>query len=460
MSHEQIICDKNRKWASKIEKNAIYFILYLVSISIFVISISNNNQTLSYLAFGLSCIYCLVTPYSYSLLIIFALSIFEGGFTVNGNCGWFFLATIIIAKWFFLHRTSKHEAGYLLPFGIILIIEAVMDLLNHGVNGGYLTVIVLLFLMYLIFSKSEEFEIDSITIYNYFVSSYLLMSLYLIGQYHGLSAFINMFMSRIGIERFGGAYNTVLAGAMGIPIYSLLVLSISVPILIYRNIGLLQRVYIYIGDAVALLIGSLTISRSFLLGGSILVFCILIFHSKNRQFRKKKTLLILIIGIGATAVLWKYSDVFHSIVDSFKYRIETDSTGGTGSRFEVAEACVNYLGNHMLALLFGDGAYGYQDVAYARGDLFSLGCHNFYLDMVMSFGIVGAGAIILFIVSFIKHNAIIKKIKLQPYLMVPLLVLAAFCFTAMRTNSIKPVIYFFVCFMIIKNRDLHMEDTK
>lgn len=456
--YERIGMNTDENNISFTKNNKFFFVLHFISLLLLVMGISTGSQILNIIAFVCCCLFCLITPFNYSVLIIFSLSIFEGGFTINGDCGWFFLAVIIIVKWIVTNGKKVHEMGFFLPFCIILILEACIDWINHGFNGGYLTVVVLIVFMYIIFSKSDDFEINPINAYNYFATSYLLMTYYLINEYGGLSTFISIFMSRTGVERFGGAYNVVLSGAMGIPIYSLLIIAISIPVLFYLSLRLTQKLFIYVVDAIAILIGLLTVSRSFLLGSAVIVLCLVFFKTKGSgNSRNRKILFIFLIAIGAFIAAKEFSDVFQNIINSFTYRIESDSTGGTGSRFDIASECFRYLGNHILPLMFGNGAYGYLDVAQAGGYLISMGCHNYYLDILMSFGIVGTIATISFVTYFIKRNQIIDRIKAQPFSAVPLLVLMSFCLTALRTNSIKPVIYFFMCFMIIKCMNRYSE---
>lgn len=425
-------------------------VLQFAVVVILLISINSGNTQLNTLAFLAGLVFCIFAPLKFGVLFLFCISIFESSFTFEGDCGWFFIAAVVIAKCLFIKKKRTFKIRYLVPVAVIFCLEMITELIFHGFDGEYLVVLVLIALTYFLFADDNMFGITPKLAFFVFGSVFFAMTIYLFYQYGGMMAFVDKFISEQSIERLGLEYRKEIDGAMGLPIFSLLVVSMSVPILMYYKKSILEKIVIVFLDGLALLVGCLTVSRSFIFGLLVIALCLIFFKGAKSKGMNTKWLLIVFLVLAAVVASALFSDLLISIVGKFDYRIVNDTTGGTGHRLQIFVSCFDYLGDHFLALIFGQGACGYQDLGHAYGYAFSAGCHNYFIDILMSFGLIGTVASVALVVNIVKKENLAPIIKKMPFSLVPLLAIVSFSLTAMRTNSIKPVIYLFIAYVFIK----------
>ena len=129
-----------------------------------------------------------------------------------------------------------------------------------------------------------------------------------------------------------------------------------------------------------------------------------------------------------------------------------DAGGGTGERADIWLSCFDYLLENPVGFLFGFGSNGYPIIGEKYGLLFSAGSHNLYIDILMSWGIIGCMCVLIILHQLRPREGFSVAIQKNMIAFLPLLVLLFFCLTAMRSNSMKTVIYFFCCFVLI-NKD-------
>lgn len=185
--------------------------------------------------------------------------------------------------------------------------------------------------------------------------------------------------------------------------------------------------------------------------GLILIFATFIVGRSKREgsFRKKIILIVVIVLVGAIA-LNLYEDIINQSFNNLFSRITNDQTGGSGGRTQIWASCISYLFSNPIGLITGYGSNGYPIIGLTQGYLFSAGAHNLYLDIIMSWGLVGFICVILISSQYRPVNGFSHIIRNKTLAALPLLTLLFFCTTAMRTNSMKTVIYYFSCFYVLK----------
>lgn len=224
------------------------------------------------------------------------------------------------------------------------------------------------------------------------LTSIIAMISVFIVQGGSLEAFINA--SYVGEMRLGEAdvddgQKNQLGGAMGFPIYTIIIISLFLQMLMTRSFKLWEKVSI-IGIGTALFfITFLTISRVYILGLLTLIILLFLHILKSTSV---KTVIGLLMGVGliyviASIYLPEYMD---SIFNSYSTRQMSHSDhGGTGIRGAIYEDCIQYLTEDVECLLIGKGSSAYPLYGAKIHRLFSFSAHNMILDSLMAFGILG-----------------------------------------------------------------------
>ncbi|WP_448567853.1 O-antigen ligase family protein [Thalassotalea ganghwensis] len=203
-----------------------------------------------------------------------------------------------------------------------------------------------------------------------------------------------------------------------------------------------------------LLCGSLTVSRSFFIVAfaSLVLYFILYFRAALGELLFRFLLALMAFG---TAAL-----VFYGSGQSLTFNLDILSRFSgenlsqlTGARSDIFKEYISqYFKFPMPYILFGvgiNGYLGYFNHLFAKQTLFSeiVGPHNTYLEMFISFGLIGA-AIILF---YIKQSFRAVKVKYQVNTVyriafIPLGVFLLYCFSLQ--NLAKYSSYFILLLII------------
>ena len=420
--------------------------------ALITISLNSSFDAVMYIAIILSGIFVILFNLSESILFLLGISVFENSFKVFGKLGWFILVSIILLKWIVLHGFNYKTNKKTMYASIALIIVALMtDLFSYGFKGQSISTVTLVILFCILFDKEKDkSNLSAFWMTLFLGSGFVCAIIFILFQYGGMSGFIHSFESSSYAFRFGHAYGDYVGGAMAIPLYSLLIISFSLFSMIEeKDAGKGNLPLLICLDLFAIVFGSLTISRSFYVGVVIIVALFLIGQSKNNKTRGKKLIVLLIISIMSVIVFNLYADVINQLVGGLLYRVDSDITGGTGGRVQIWESCFSYLFTHPYGFITGFGSNGYPIIGQKQNMLFSAGSHNLYIDIFMSWGIIGVISILVIISQFKPEKGYLYVLRNKTLAALPLLTLVVFCMTAMRTNSIKTVIYFFCCFVIL-----------
>lgn len=415
--------------------------------------ISGSNVTIV-IASVLAISYTCIADYSSCLLLLMSITIFENSFKLSGVLVWIFLLLVLIARLFITEKKLYASPAIAALFIVLISLETIGDIYNVGINGQTLSGIVLVLFSFLLFSGQYNVRISSEEIVIFFGTSYAFAMVYLLTQYGGLGSFIRLFSSLSnGLTdsyRFGIKYGGTVGGAMAIPIYSLLILAFSVNCLLQGKTKKTTKLVIIAFDIVAFVFGALTVSRSFFLGLIILVALYLISKTEGKGNATKKILAITVVAGIACFFVVRYQGVITQVIDNLFNRVTTDNTGGTGGRTEIWGECLTYLCNHPLHLLLGNGTNGYPIVGQLMNKEFSAGSHNLYIDIIMSWGVIGAICVLGIVLTTTRPSEIVYCIKKNTVCVIPFIVLAFFAMTALRSNSMKTHVYFFMTLNFIR----------
>lgn len=440
-----------------------WFITQNAIIALITYSLMTGSSVLMNVAVIFSAIYIFFADYTYSFLFLLAITVFENAFKFNGILAWFFLVVIVLVKYIMStqFKIKKKSTVGVIAFILLLLIELLDDTLNYGINGQMLTTIALILYFAFLFSDQVIMQLDERNIVLSLGTSFFFAIIYLLNQYGGLTSFISKFMTSSYAYRFGHSYGDTIGGAMGIPIYSLLIISFSVIILLKNksNTSMISNLYILFLNAISIVFGALTISRSFYVGLAIIV--VLFFMGKSEERANWKKILFILVGaIVAITVFRMFSAVINQTFDNLFMRIDMDAErGGTGIRTQIWQSAFEYLFEHPIGILFGFGSNGYQLIGQNSNMLFSAGTHNLFIDIIMSWGVVGSICVLALITDHLPIAIGFKCARNWLPIILPIITLIIFCLTAMRTNSIKTFIYLFACISIIKRYDIEeLED--
>lgn len=434
---------------SSLKKWFLAFVIYLM----IYISLTSELYSLMNVAVILSIAFALIFDISSSILLLLGLTVFENAVKINGMLAWFFIILAIILKYLVVHKfricfKNKKAISYSL---FLSLLAFVTDAITYGIKGQMMTTIELIIFLGLIIGLDEEWKLTPHLMILYLGTTYIFAILYILNQYGGFGTFMDSFLGATYAFRFGSAFGETVGGAMAIPIYSLLILSFSLCILLSDTSkkNMLTIVGIISIDIVALIFGALTISRSFYAGLLIVAILFFLFKTEsNKSLRVKITIICLMIFMGIVLINEYYELVFQTINNLFS---RLDAGGGTGERSKIWKSCFDYLLNNPIGFIMGFGSNGYPIIGLKKGAMFGAGAHNLYIDILMSWGIIGCVCIIGMIYQMRPNGGYINSIKKNMINFVPLAVLMFFSTTAMRSNSMKTVIYFFCCLIILNN---------
>ena len=431
------------------DNKKMHLIIQTVLLFGIVLALMKENSLIMNGVAVLAIIYCMVADFSFSFLFLISVSIFENSFNFLGNQGIFFLLMAIIVKLILQKKRLVINKETVLFLGVIAV-GLVNDCIFSGMDGFALTTVVLLLYVFLINTRIIEVKFEVGSFIAFFGAAYLVMLYYVLTQYGGFSRFLNMFMSTPWAIRFGQEYGTEVGGAMAIPIYSLLIISFTITMILTRKYkNAIQLVFGVVLSVVSLFLGLLTVSRSFFAGLFLTIILLVLLYKVNTRSQLLKKTLIIVLLIGVTfAAMRAMPEIFNKIIFNLNSRISTDSTG-TGSRSIIYADCIQYLFNHPIVLIFGKGSNGYQAFGHQNNYLFSAGCHNYFLDIIMSFGLLGFVVLLILVFSNYYPKELVSSMKKCPISIIPFAVLVLFAITAFRTNSLKPHLYFFMTIMYI-----------
>jgi O-antigen ligase len=204
------------------------------------------------------------------------------------------------------------------------------------------------------------------------------------------------------------------------------VASISLIVLSDLRGRLRNRIFGYVLVAAFTAVGLLTISRVFILGLGVLV-AIISLAIFSRRRKSSVRVLTSLAGIGLAGVL-----VFQGEILSLVQRLvqRTADAGLDAGRLAIYDDALSLLSQNPRIVVVGQGAVGYVFAAQAQDSLVGSMLHNLLFDMIFSWGIVGAIALLSILVGTMRRAARALHAPIDMLTLVPGLVLGACFMTA------------------------------
>lgn len=239
--------------------------------------------------------------------------------------------------------------------------------------------------------------------------------------------------------------NNNLDGAMGFPITTLLFITCSFPLLFGKQINAFSKILLGVVDVVLLIVTFFTTSRVYLLGLIVFLICVIVeFFVKGG----KSKIWLTVILLGAVVVLNEL-EINNLIFERYMTRMVGHNVS-YDSRTIIYTDCITYLGQHPLALLFGEGR-AYSEIGRLHNYAFSMSAHNIILDWIMTYGIFGLLILLSVIKRFmfsLKENTNFSKSELLGYM--PLICWFVMCQT--NTSFILPKTFVLIPFMLLHSK--------
>ena len=408
-------------------------------------SLTINNASIITMAVACSAIYCVFAKIENIFALLCGLSMFEAVFKIQGDNAWFLLLLILSVKILY-RKNMRMKAKYAISCFFIIGLEFILDFSNVS-YGQLLVDLTCIIFVFCVFGNIESLKVNVYDILFSMSFSFFGVVYYVLTMDGGISKFLRSFMSASYAYRFGHAYGDTVGGAMAIPLYAALIISCGITVfLLKKNRSLYQNIFIVFSSFVALIVGAMTVSRSFYLCLLITLLFFLLFRSSNSKM-SKIGIILLIVGVCAY-LFFSESQIVEKVFSNLQLRMDAGVEEGTGGRTDIWLSCANYLLDHPLRLLFGCGVSYYPQLGVLRGEMFSAGSHSLILDLMMSLGVLGTAMIAMVCILPLKH-ALKSVHNLSKHSFMPLITYLTFAMTALRCCNMKTWMFLFVAFSFI-----------
>lgn len=318
---------------------------------------------------------------------LLCISYFSACFMI-GSLGVFFILPMAAILKFY--PKCHYSQGFKIAFILFLCIFSFLEI-QYSTIGR---LIERLSYLCCFFSLMGAFDVKN---YNHKETTYLLLftlliiNIFAIIMSGGISQFLvdNAGNIRMGDADMDKYQSDTLDGSMGFPIHTILMLSLSLPILMGNAIKKMSKVIIVIIVIAMVFVTFLTTSKVYLLGLAGFVVCTLpVIFKKNGG-------VIAILVIIFFAVLSTQRWFVDMVYDRYFFRLFEDSgIDITTGRDKIFASCIKYLKENPLFIIFGLGYDSYIEIGRLNKLDFQMSAHNIILDALMGFGLLGCGLMI------------------------------------------------------------------
>lgn len=421
-----------------------YLLLHVILCALLSMGTFSPLMQISTASIALILLVLFFEPLEQSLYLIIMLAPFENLIAINGRKIFFAVFLVFLIKTLIKKPDVRGKNIVCLFFSVALVgIELfnnfTLATISYSPYAIFNTSFYLLF-YFCIIRIIDDCKLSIKTIILSFNISILIVIIVTFNTYGSFGAFIDKAREANYVFRLGNTTFDTLGGAMGIPLYSSLVVAMNVVYLTLKKThSILMNILLLAMITLSATFGVLSVSRSFYLcffvfAGSYFVISLL---QKKKSFF---SLIALMVAIAAISIFFTSSS-FTWILENLSYRFMDEDTG-TGIRGEIWMSCIDFLYEHPFRLLVGTGSNCYDQYGANTNQLFSLTAHNFILDIIMSFGLVGFSMLIY------MFNQLLRKLRdgfgkiRSTFAVLPFITLMTFGVTALRTATGKTWIYF------------------
>lgn len=425
--------------------NTFHRIAWLVIYALIVQSLITGNSGLMNLTVCGAIAYSLFASAECVIILLCGLSMYEAVFFLSGNNAWFILLLIFVAKMLF--RKGMHMN--IITFFACLIVACMEFALEFTQTSmGYIVVnITCIIFAFTAFSNLDNLNIDVYDIICAMSFAFLGVVYYVFTMDGGIGEFMNSFMSSTYAYRFGRGYGDTVGGAMAIPLYAAMLIACCASFAVLRkNKSTYQLIFITAVSLIALIVGAMTISRSFYL--CVLVSLALFFVFKSENGRTVKIGIATVVILASIIFILMETELIDKIFANLQMRMNNGMEEGSEGRFDIWVSCISYLLNNPLRMLCGYGATAYPAIGASLNEIFSAGSHNLLIDLMMSWGILGTLLIVSVCLIALKKIICSTK-KFQKHSLLPLCTYIIFSLTALRCCNLKTWMFLLVGYIFV-----------
>lgn len=181
-----------------------------------------------------------------------------------------------------------------------------------------------------------------------------------------------------------------------------------------KDFNVKEKIFYIVSCVFALLIGALTLSKSFIVVCAVIALYMLVYIIKTYKLKSLYVICpVALVGALGCVVLW--DKVLHVLSRFVAYDgsfLDMITTG----RASIWKNFMSDMFASPLKILFGAG--------FLHPDVVSIGTHNMYVDILYRVGFVGVCALVALAVYFVKSAGI--KLKIDWKKMLPILIILLF----------------------------------
>lgn len=427
------------------KKKKDYLLIYLILISllnVIIISVFGIESQIRYVALFFHVLVMIFCKEEDILALIFFI---RPNFGLYDGCGFklFFNITIAICAIKLLLSAKKRKQLRKEPLLVLILLflyDILLTLINN-IDFYFLLTYVSLFLSYIILIiYSNDKEVDFGRIYIFYATGMI------------MSAICGIFipLSQFGMIPKGYRFAALMRDSNG---YSLELLLLIITAPLYEKItGKNSLIFVVL----FFILGFLGVSKMFLICSFFIILYNLFFSKKT--INKKSNIVSLkniLIFIFLLVIMFVINNKFDFIsLISNNYIARFSSTELTSGRNEIASYYIRYLFQHPVSLLFGKSLEYYKIIGYQGWGM----AHNTWLELLLSFGIIGTLLYFIFIIKIFK-NAKINKILYKKELIL-LILIFSFCLNALPILSGDALAILILYVILVKNINKKEEAIK
>lgn len=357
------------------------------------------TQLLNFVAVSVGLFVLLTGSIESDCYLLIALIPFYKSLAISGFGVGFLFPFLAVLKLIF-------EGHVKINVGMLLFFDVVLIFILHDYDETSIGKIIN-FVSYVLYAGIASFSID-VRKYDYKFALLVFLSSIIFAQ---IAIFIvqggdiNVFYEEVGMRLGEGKeelnQKNLLGGAMGFPIYSMIVIS---SIIVYLKNNKTNLALLFIMSFIVLFeffITFFTISKVYLLGLICFAMICVIYYI----FKLSISRFFKFIFVGVSFFLL-FLFLFQNHIDHFitTYEKRTIYAKDVSSGRELIYiSSINYLSNNVYSLLIGEGRWGYQNIGERENLPFSKTAHNIVLDCVMIYGLFGMAVFVVAYSSLIQR---------------------------------------------------------
>lgn len=420
--------------------NIFFYIIMLILFATYLF----GDFSLAIIVSLLFWVFIIVSPITEGYALCFFAYPLSGIFDGFGFSHFFNIAVIVFTiKLVFISVLRKKMSGNILLNSILVVFLALYDICNATLNNlFFLSYIsnfsIWIIMLFLVVSSKWILEIDLKKIYKRFFEGFI---------FSAILCVISVMNTWGGINSVPTAYR--FTGMLRDPNYY----ALCGIVLAFSTLNLVagyKKTILFIILTMTTLLSISKMSILLLLGGILLYILFPVFSTKKIVKYKKFTYTFLVLIVtGIAFVITLDSGIFDWFFDKFSFRL-TSNTLTTGRDY-LQQVYMDYFLSDPLTFIFGKSLnYNYfYDVSYSVYK--NMLAHNTYIDILMSFGLIGS-SIYIFTMFFCIKQYRYLKIGQKGYdkIILPFIfLLSLFALSYLKTDGFI-VIIVYLCFVTFK----------